>query len=454
MRRTLTSIIAFALLALAACTHGHRPSDALRANLPAPSTDADFYSNQQPTAARIALGQALFFDKILSGNKNISCATCHNVLAATGDGLSLSIGEEGTGSGVFRQAEPGTNHYGARVPRNAPAVFNLGAREFTTLFADGRVQLDDKYPSGIDSPAKLKLPEGLDNPLAAQALFPPTSPTEMCGQPGENNVAKFCKAEDFSRIWETLAQRLRNNAEYVKLFKAAYPEIKKKSQINMVHAANAIAIFETATWRADNSPFDRYLRGDDKAMSYSALAGMELFYGKADCASCHSGTFQTDQKFHAVAMPQLGPGKGDGYKKQDDFGRERVTGDREDRYKFRTPSLRNVALTGPYGHAGAYNDLRAAVKHFIDPVAALRNYDASQAVLPSTKAYMAGDTTIMDHPESVAGIAAANERQPVRLSEQEIDQIIDFLHALTDPDSLDLREDAPKSVPSGLTLID
>ena len=403
---------------------------------------------------RVELGQALFFDKILSGNKNISCATCHSVLAATGDGLSLSIGEEGVGAGIFRHAGSDLSRYSERVPRNAPPLFNLGAREFSRMFLDGRIELDPAYPSGVKSPAKGRLPEGLDNPLAVQALFPITSATEMCGHPGENDLAKFCKAEDFKRVWSILAKRLQNNTDYVARFKAAYPEIINRNQINMVYAANAIANFEATVWRADNSPFDRFLRGDKTALSRSGVVGMQLFYGKANCFECHSGTFQTDQKFHAVAMPQLGPGKGDGFNKQDDFGRERVSGNLTDRYKFRTPSLRNVALTGPWGHAGAYDDLRAVVNHMLDPVQALNSYDASQAVLPPFPAHKQDDQKIMSHPESVRQIAAANEVVPVHLSDEEIDRLIDFLHALTDPDSLDLRPDAPKSVPSGLSLID
>jgi hypothetical protein len=93
-------------------------------------------------------------------------------------------------------------------------------------------------------------------------------------------------------------------------------------------------------------------------MSGDALKGMKLFYGRADCADCHSGTFQTDLEFHAIGIPQIGPGFGGvGFQGREDFGREGVTGDPEDRYKFRTPSLRNVALTAPYGHDGFYRTL-------------------------------------------------------------------------------------------------
>ena len=118
-----------------------------------------------------------------------------------------------------------------------------------------------------------------------------------------------------------------------------------------------MAAFEGTAWRADNSPFDRFLRGEQRAMSNSAKKGMRLFYGKAACSNCLTGKFQTDHEFHAIVMLQIGPGKGGGVDGHDDLGRERVTGDRVDRFRFRTLTLRNVALTEPWGHDGAFNTL-------------------------------------------------------------------------------------------------
>ena len=120
------------------------------------------------------------------------------------------------------------------------------------------------------------------------------------------------------------------------MFKAAFPnDIKTEEDITYAYAANAIAAFEGANWRADNSPFDQYLRGDSNAMSNNAIAGMNLFYqgdinGQA-CADCHSGKFQTDHGFHAIAMPQIGAGSGDVCEGHEDFGREQVTADKADR---------------------------------------------------------------------------------------------------------------------------
>ncbi len=423
--------------------------------MPSAPHDADYYDNGMPAEKKVELGEFLFFDKILSGNQNTSCATCHHTLTDTGDGLSLPVGEGGQGLGITRDTGVGADAVHARVPRNAPPVFNLGAREFTTMFYDGRVSVNPEQPSGFDSPAGDDLPEGLDNVLAAQAMFPVTSAEEMAGQTGENAQADAAAAGDLPALWEIIAVKLRNIPEYVELFKEAYPsEITQASDITYVHAANAIAAFEAKAWRFDNSPFLRFLRGDRKALSPSAKKGMRLFYSrrKANCVSCHTGPFQTDHEFHAIAMPQIGPGKGDEFDGHGDFGREQVTGDSDDRFKFRTPTLSNIALTAPYGHDGAYDTLEGMVKHHLDPVMSLLNYDRSQAVLPSRPDLDAIDFMVMDDSMRVDNIADANELEDAHLSPREFNYLMDFLHALTDPAAIDLRRNTPRRVPSGISL--
>ena len=425
-----------------------------RRNLPAPIQDSDYYNGGNPPAAKVELGKLLFFDKILSGNQNIACATCHHSLTDTGDGLSLGVGEGGRGLGVARDTGKGSDSVHERVPRNAPHVFNLGAREFRRMFHDGRVEVDASQPSGFRSPAGDDLPSGLDNVLAAQAMFPVTSPTEMAGQTGENLVANAAVNGNLRRVWNLLADRLQANSTYVELFKMVYADVADPGDITYVHAANAIAAFEAKAWRSDSSPFDRFLRGDSGALSPNAKRGMGLFYGRAGCGSCHTGKFQTDHEFHAVAMPQIGPGKGDGSSGLEDFGREQVTGSPDNRYQFRTPSLRNVALTGPWGHDGAYNDLREMVKHQLQPVDSLNNYDPEQAVMPYRADLDAIDFQLLEDPVVMNAIATANELAPRALSETDIDRLMDFLWALTDPTSTDLRSSVPEAVPSGLSLAD
>ena len=464
------------------------------ASLPAPITDVDYYDNGQPSAERVELGRMLFFDKILSGNKNISCATCHHPELASADGVALAFGEgpQGLGPDRISGATKETAVH-ERVPRNAPALFNLGAREFTRLFHDGRVEQDTAgyYEGGFITPAKWKLPTGLANLLAAQAMFPVTSPTEMAGQKGENPVAdarSLNNAAGPGGVWELLAERLQEIPAYQELFMAAFPDIvQSKEDISMVLAANAIAAFEATGFRADKSPFDSFLR-EGAPLQPAAQRGMALFYGKANCASCHSGPFQTDHDFHAIAMPQIGPGKSDGrnadYWREtglkafpEDFGRARVTVRDEDAYKFKTPSLRNVALTGPWGHAGAFSSLEAVVRHHLNPVESLRNYSIeNEQLLPFEFAlettangprledewvtnnrlndFLKRDSWVQQHPELRNKIEQANELQPIDLADREVDDLLAFLESLTDPTTLDLSHLVPESVPSGLPVED
>jgi cytochrome c peroxidase len=456
----ITGLICFTLLAnvpsVADADRQMRWKDIV---LPPPATDADYYENGAPDDAKVALGSQLFFDKILSGNLNISCASCHHPFAGTGDGLSLPVGEGGQGLGVTRNTGSGADAIDERVPRNAPALFNLGAREFTRLFHDGRIQPNAVFPGGIESPAGLDLPHGLDNPLAAQAMFPVTSGTEMAGQAGENSIADAAAAGNLAGpagVWAQLAGRLRGIDDYVEQFVAVFDDVGSADDIRFVHAANAIAAYEAVNWRADNSPLDRFLRGERDAMSESALAGLHVFYspGKGNCASCHGGVFQSDHSFRAIAVPQIGPGKGDGQFGYEDHGRERVSGRDSDRYRFRVPSLRNVAQTAPYGHSGAFNTLDAMVRHHLDAEESIYRYDATQAVMPTRLDLDALDFLAASDPVVQANIASANELVPIDLSETEIGQLLDFLNALTDPAMLDMRGDIPPSVPSGLRIAD
>ncbi len=350
--RRISKPAALLLVLLLSATHAQAGGHIKKMKIQ-PLTDADFPAT---SPAKIELGRLLFFDKVLSGNRNISCATCHHPLAATGDGLSLSAGEGGLGLGMARAA----GDIPERVPRNAPPVFNLGAKQITTMFHDGRVMRNSDNPDEIHTPAGTFTE--LDNPLAAQAMFPPTSGTEMAGQPGKNAVADAAAIPgNEAMVWSLLTDRVMAYETYRELFAEAYPD----EEITFFHIANAIGAFEAAAYRADNSPFDRYLRGEKSALSRNAKRGWKLFRGKANCIRCHSGALLTDQDFHAIGIPQIGPGKGDGPNGFDDFGRERVTGDPAERYRFRTPTLRNVALTGPWGHDGAYDTLEGIVRHHL-----------------------------------------------------------------------------------------
>jgi cytochrome c peroxidase len=425
--------------------------------LPPPARDADF---RQHPAELVELGRLLFFDKEQSGNRDIACATCHSPLIATGDGLSTNIGTGGEGLSVGRNAghyPPGPRDPLSRGQRNMTPLFNLGHAQFDRFFWDGRLAVDPSFPQGFLTPAGRNLPFGFPSALAALSTFAQTERQEMLAEPGTNELADASLIHAEPGVWEGLVRRLGAIPEYVELFTAAFPQVGGDGdRITIVQVGAALAAFQAVAFRSDDSPFDRYLRGDRTAMGAAAVRGMHLFYGRAGCAGCHSGVFQTDLGFHAIGVPQIGPGMGDGPSGREDFGRERVTRDPNDRYRFRTPSLRNVVLTGPWGHDGAFNSLEAIVRHHLNPWDSLARYDASQIVMPPRPDLDAMDFVAHGDRAVVAAIASAIEITPPQpaLAEREVFDLLDFLHALTDPSATDLRIWVPKRVPSGLPLAD
>lgn len=423
------------------------------AGLPAPVTDADFAPVDR---AEAELGRLLFYDPILSGNRSVSCATCHHPAFGTGDGLSLSIGDGGLGLGPKRVVDP-ANPPEQRIPRNAQGLFNLGAREFTVMFHDGRIEADPDRPGGLRTPLEADMVAGFASLLSAQNMFPVLSPDEMAGHYSENEIARAVRQGLITGeggAWDLIAARVAAVPAYATAFPQVYPHVAGPGDIAFTDISNAIAAFVAFEWRSDTSPFDAWLRGA-APLPAPALRGAELFYGEAGCAACHGGKFQTDHGFHAMGEPQFGPGKGARFESHArDEGRMRVTGRDADAYAFRTPSLRNVALTAPYGHTGAHPTLAAFLAHHADPVAGLAAWDRGAAQLPEMAV---ADWRILDDGAEVAAIsaaagAAAAARGPRPLAEDEIADLVAFLEALTDPVAVDGRLGVPETVPSGLPV--
>lgn len=399
--------------------------------------------------ARVELGRLLFYDPILSGSQSVSCATCHHPRFGTSDGVSLGLGDGGVGLGPTRVLDP-DNLPEQRIPRNSPALFNLGAAEFGVMFHDGRLEADPNRPNGIRTPLGDAMVEGFTSVLSAQSMFPVLSPDEMAGHYSENDISQAVRMGHLSLpggAWDQIAARVSEVPGYRTWFDAV---LGQGAEITFVDISDMLAEFMIFEWRADDSPFDRYLAGRAD-FDPAATRGMELFYGEAGCVSCHSGRFQTDHAFHAIAMPQIGPGKAARFEDHArDEGRMRVTGDPSDAYAFRTPSLRNVTETAPYGHAGAYATLEAVVRHHFDPVASLYAYDRSQAILADLPG--AADWRVLDDALELAAIAAANDLSPMALSEPEIADLLAFLASLTDASSTTGRLGVPLNVPSGLPV--
>ena len=416
--------------------------------LPLPLNDSDYRSVDENEAK---LGQLLFYDPILSGNKEVACATCHHPSLGTGDGLSLSLGDGGKGLGNKRIVDY-ENLPEQRVPRNAQPLFNLGAKQFKTLFHDGRVQVDLSRPSGLRTPLEEEMVKGFSSIISAQTMFPVLSADEMAGHYSENEISEAVRRGTLTGkggAWDLISKRVQAIPEYSDFFTDTYDHIKTAQDIKFTDISNAVAAFMEFEWRSDTSPFDDFLQGRFD-LSISQEKGMELFYGKANCSSCHAGALFTDHQFHATGQPQVGPGKAARFQSHSrDLGRFRVTGNIKDKYAFRTPSLRNVELTGPWGHAGAYNELEAFLGAHIDPYLALSNYDKSNVTL--TK-YDTNDWKIMDDASEVKAIADAISIKPVIISEGEVTDLLAFLGTLTDTKAQKGRLGIPETVPSGLKI--
>jgi cytochrome c peroxidase len=397
----------------------------------------------QPPAL-VDLGQALMFDKVLSGNRDIACATCHNPASHAGDGLALSIGTGGSGLGPSRTLGPGRQF----IPRNAPTLVNTGLGAFY-LFWDGRVSGSS---FAFQTPAGVALPPGLPNLLTAQAMLPVLNREEMRGVPGDhdrfgnpNELAELGDS-DFVAVWQAVMRRLLAIPEYVSKFTAAFPGTPT-SELGFQHAATAIAAFEIQALTRTDSPFDRYLQHDDAALTSEQKRGALLFFGdKARCSSCHGGPLLGGQSFANAGVPQLGPGVGSGAPL--DLGRGELFNQEFYKFAFRASPLRNVELTGPYMHDGAFPTLEAVLKHYNDVPRALREYDTSQLPPALQQMYHGDDATITAVLTNLDGRLT----QPLNLSDVEIGELVAFLKSLTDPAARDLTSLIPARVPSGLPV--
>jgi len=314
------------------------------------------------------LGRILFNDNVLSWGNNISCSTCHLPNKGTSDGLSL------TPTLAARLNPSAPKNVTSVLGRNVPTLYNRGHISSSRLFWDSRVEaISTGSGFTINTPAGAKLPTGLSGVLAAQALFPLANKDEMLGE-----QAWQATGGDFTAIWNGILQRVMArpdlNAKMVEVY-GANPTI--------AGVANALAAYQSVAFRAINSPFDQYIAGRNvNAMSQSQKEGAYLFYGKANCSSCHAGALQTDNRHHNTVIPQFGPGAGDGYQGREDYGRGRITGRAEDKWAFRTPTLRNLKFAYPHMHNGSFKTMSAAVGHYSNPMDSMARWDNTQVLLP------------------------------------------------------------------------
>jgi parallel beta-helix repeat protein len=255
---------------------------------------------------RVALGRLLFFDPVLSGGNDISCATCHHPDLGFGDGRGLSMGKAGRGLGPEREG-------GEVIKRGAPSIWNAAFNH--VQFWDGRA------PN-----------------LEEQAKGPITSEVEMAENP------------------ENLVKELKAIPEYAGRFDAAFGG-QNGSAVSMDNVVKAIAAFER-TLTANKTPFDRFVGGDRNALTQAQYRGFNLFRsGKTRCFECHGLPTFANPDFKIIGVPDLNP-------KEPDFGRFDVTQGEGNRRAFKVPTLRNAVLNAPYMHNGRFSTLEEVIDFY------------------------------------------------------------------------------------------
>ena len=407
--------------------------------------------NNRYNAERIALGQLLFFDPLLGGESapwvksaagkdpyryranDMACATCHHPSLGFADGRNLSAG---VGGAQFRDTDLGPQRVAPAtslvsglpvgiVPRNAPSCLNTGCngREspepaaLSTQFLDGRVT------GGLDE----------------QATFPVTSRDEMAGD-AYNLPSGMSTAAMQAAIRDSVTARVRDVPEYVARFRQAFPgEVHEASDITIQHIGRAIGAYERELV-TPNSRFDQFIMGRRESFNDVERRGFTLFFGKALCGDCHHGPMLSDYQFHVQ-------GDGDGYERiHPGFaGKNGQGGDwgrwhadpvlfADQKFAFRTLTIRAVELTGPYFHSGSAGTLREVVEFY--------NRGGR------------GPEDFSDAALAAEGAVRDSAIVPLGLTADEMEAIVAFMKTTTapvqlGPSGMDLSA-VPQRVPSGL----
>jgi cytochrome c peroxidase len=341
------------------------------------------------TPAKVNLGRLLFWDPILSGPKDVACATCHHPRFGYAEDRDISIGVNGVGLGGRRQFnEPNAIPF---VKRNSQTILNASFNG-----------MDD---AGNYSPADAPMFWDVrKRSLETQALEPLKALEEMRGHSYAENEAV-----------PAVVARLNTIREYRELFAKAFGGAEVTTEV----LAKALATFQRSL-TANNSPFDRYMRGDTNAMSASQLRGLRRFE-RIGCINCHRGPMFSDFKMHVLGVPD-----NPRLPVSDTGAPEAEQGEQREPYAFRTASLRNLRFTAPYMHSGVFRSLEDVLE-FYDDVTDRRGGDRNPHV-------------------------SREQLDPLlrrlRGVDDDDDDLIGFLEALSD-DSFDRT--IPSRVPSGLS---
>ena len=427
------------------------------------------------------LGRNLFFDPIMALRKDNSCAGCHAPQFGFADSQSIAIGIRNNGVvGHFRT--------GPRNQRRSPTLLNSAF--FPALMWNARFFANGGDPFDNSLGFVFPLPEGTTrfpagdprfaHLLAAQGHLPQTELVEMTGFTGaagaedidpslyqfDDGVGIEVPGPDDSGfrnepIRDRVLVELNANDNYRRLFGRIFPEVKRGGPIEFDMVGSAIAEFEFTLTFAD-APVDQFARGNRRGMTDSQKRGAILFFGTAGCVSCHQVAGQANEMFsdfqnHRLGVPQVAPRFGlntgnvhfDGPHDDEDFGAAQISGERADRYKFRTSPLRNIALAPTFFHNGSFTRLEDAIRHHLNVQLSLAAYDPRVAGV-------ARDLTLSKAPiQHLLKDLDPLVAEPLALSEQEFDDLVEFVRTgLTDPRAKPERllTLVPRELPSGLPV--
>ncbi len=426
------------------------------------------------------LGRLLFFDPILALHNDNSCAGCHAPSSGLGDSGSMAIGVDSNGL-------VGPGRIGPRNQRRAPIVVNSAF--FPKLMWNGRFFSPNGDPFDNSEGFTFPFPEGTTRfppgddrypvLLTAQAHIPSTELVEMAGFTGtagtigpefdqfDNGVGEKVPPPDETGtrnepIRTAVLERLNDLEAYLDLFGGIYNEEKPlpPGGIEFHMIGQAVAEFEMSLTFAD-APIDRFARGDRDALTFEQARGGLLFFGKARCSECHAVDGDSNEMFsdftnHAIGTPQIAPvfgvGTGnvifDGPGQDEDFGAEQISRDPADRYKFRTPPLRNLAVQPAFMHNGAFTRLEDAVQHHLHARKSARRYDPEVAGVDADLSRLGPIKPVLKQLDRLVS-------RRVRLTPSEFNDLLTFVRdALTDPRVLpeNLCTLVPDGVPSGMPL--
>ena len=359
--------------------------------------------------AAVRLGRLLFWDPVLSGNNDTACATCHHPDFAYADGRDLSRGTGSVGLGPRR-----VDVSNGRIPvvkRNSPTILNVAFNGVDDDDDDDDRRGRRRFGRTLETFNPARAPMFWDSrvlSLETQALEPLKALEEMRGHAYPEAAAV-----------DTVVARIRTIPEYVRLFQEAFGPA---TAVDGPRVGDAIAAFERSLV-AMNSPFDRFRAGDFDALDAQQRRGLATF-DQVGCDRCHEGPMFSDFDLHAegvaehplLAQPDAGAG----------------------RFRFRTPTLRNIALTAPYMHNGMLPTLQDV----------LRFYDNGRSENPNVSNERDRDGDRRRNDNGLARLSGQFRRVD-DMSEDEMADIIAFLNALTDTN---FDRTIPARVPSGLPV--